>query len=182
MSLKEYQSYDCACKFSFLGSKSVPSLKSITLDVSLNSLIKNPKLLWPLFYMHSNLVCQKGLIKVSRKSVSSFNLREGMITGTSTTVHSKSREFDSLYKNIVFSYMPSILRQSEEINIGLTERGSVNFGVLDFTSVYSFYLLPAVFYTMSNLGGGNILLNHKGESSYKELSGFYFSTKYVYFE
>ena len=72
------------------------------------------------------------------------------------------------------------MRQAEKIKIGLTETGGVNFGLLDFTSVYSFLLLPSVFYTMNNLGGGNILLNHRGMKGYKELTGFFFSTKYIY--
>lgn len=180
MRLEDYQRYDCGCKFSFVSCKRMPSLKSATFDLNLNSLISSPNLIHPLFYMHSNFVGQKALVKVAKRSVASFKLREGMVIGTKTTVHRKSREFDSFYKNIKFSFAPSILRQAEKIKIGLTETGGVNFGLLDFTSVYSFFLLPAVFYTMNNLGGGNILLNHKGMTGCKELTGFFFSTKYIY--
>ena len=88
-------------------------------DTSLNELIVNNKLLTPLYYTHLSLIGQKPYIKKSKKSIANFKLRPNMVIGTLTTLHPSSRAFKSYFKHLHLCFLPSIKRQTEDLEVKL---------------------------------------------------------------
>merc|ERR1711937_462817 len=152
--------YNSMTKFHFQVSLEKCTFSSAVTDSSLNSLTVNSKLLLPLFYMNLNTGGQRCLVKKTKKSIASFKVRPDMVSGTVTTLSSKTFCFETFLCQFKNSFLPSISRQKEGLNINVSllfGKGSnslcgVTVGVSDLTSLYPFFLLPSAFFNSTNIG------------------------------
>jgi|TARA_B110000967_G_scaffold200698_1_gene236877 ribosomal protein L5 len=160
-------------------------------DTTLNQLIVNNKLLTPLYYTHLSLVGQKPSVKKSTKSIANFKLRANMPVGTLTTLHPGSRSFSSYLSHLKFSFLPTLKRQGDnlKVQVGVLGKegdikGQLSIGVTDLTYIYAFFLLPSLFYNLTNLGGGEMTLtcsmSGKGRNNYIPVYKFFFSSHSLY--
>ena len=193
--------HDSISKFHFQHGLDKCKFDHAVFDTSLNELIVNNKLLTPLYYTHLSLIGQKPLIKKSKKSIANFKLRPNMVIGTMTTLHPSSRAFKSYFKHLHLCFLPSIKRQTEDLEVklgvigersswrtrslkGSVNKGQLSIGVSDLTFIYSFFLLPSLFYNLNNLGGGDMTftcsMSNKSNISYVPVYKFFFSCNSLY--
>jgi hypothetical protein len=177
--------YDSIIKFHFQHPSQKCEFHQATFDTTLNALSHNSKLLTPLYYTHLKAVGQKPIIKLSKRAIASFNVREGSPVGTFTSSHFKSGVFESYYLNLYLAFLPSFKRQgSEDPTITVLNINSLQlvFPITDLNFLYSFFLLPPIFYSSSNLGGANIGFSSKSNFKhfYPSIHKFFFSTRYIF--
>jgi len=196
-----HQHHDSISKFHFQHGLDKCKFDHAVFDTSLNELIVNNKLLTPLYYTHLSLIGQKPYIKKSKKSIANFKLRPNMVIGTLTTLHPGSRAFKSYFKHLHLCFLPSIKRQTEDLEVklgvigersswrtrslkGSVNKGQLSIGVSDLTFIYSFFLLPSLFYNLNNLGGGDMTftcsMSDKSNISYIPVYKFFFSCNCLY--
>jgi len=177
--------YDSITKFHFQHPSEKCTFHQSTLDTSLNKLSHNSKLLTPLYYTHLKVLGQKPIIKLSKRSIASFNVREGSPVGTFTSSHFKSLVFESYYLNLHLAFLPSFKRQGlSDPTVTVLNKNSLQLGfpLRDFNYLYSFFLLPSIFYNSTNLGGGNISFSSRSnfKNFYPSIHKFFFSTRYIF--
>jgi len=177
--------HDSIAKFHFTHPSEKCNLHQATFDASLNKLSHNNKLLTPLYYTHLKIVGQKPMVKFSKRSIASFNVREGNPIGTYTSSHLKSSNFECYYLNLYLAFLPSFKRQGlEDVKITVLNKNSLQlvFPLVDFSFLYSFFLLPSVFYNSTNLGGANIGFSSQSNFKYfyPSIHKFFFSTRYIF--
>lgn len=187
--------HDSLSKFHFQHGLDRCKFDHAIFDTTLNQLIVNNKLLTPLYYTHLSIVGQKPSVKKSSKSIANFKLRPNMAIGTLTTLHPKSRAFSSYLSHLQFSFLPTLKRQRENLTVRLgvlgdnsdsrgAIKGQLSIGVTDLTYIYSFFLLPSLFYNLTDLGGGEMTLtcsmSGKSDISYIPVYKFFFSCQSLY--
>ena len=176
---------DSLTKFPFLKHPKKFKLKHITFDTNLNSLITNPKLITPLYYTHMNIIGQRPKIKVTKTSIASFKIRPNMPVGTHSTTQCGSYLFNSLLKNLTYSFLPGIKRQVQILEPKLTSWSEnsnscqISYGIENLNFLHPFFYLPPM---NSHLGGANIAItsHYSKNHFYLPLHSFFLSTKSLY--
>ncbi len=163
--------YDILTKFQYLKNNHKIKIKEIIVDMNSNKIPKNNKYIIPLYITHTTFTGQKPLLKIAKDSYANFKIRKGMVLGTLTTIHPSNSNFNIVYNNILFGYLPSLKRQfNQRIHYnGLHEGYSqVSFGVEDLSNIY-----PTLFYHGVNI---SIISKTLSDNWNKNIDKFYFST------
>lgn len=78
--------------FGYKNNMAIPKVDKVTINIGTSRAIKEPKLLDIMQGNLANIAGQKSVLRHARKSVSGFNVKEGMVVGLKVTLRGKRME------------------------------------------------------------------------------------------
>lgn len=78
--------------FDYKNNLAIPKVDKVTINIGTSRAIKEPKLLDIMQENLANIAGQKPVLRYARKSVSGFNVKEGMVVGLKVTLRGKRME------------------------------------------------------------------------------------------
>jgi ribosomal protein L5 len=157
--LNKRNNKDIIHKFQWIHPLNKIKIKNINVNTTLNELTKKPKLIDRLFYSQYYWLNQKPKIKLSKKPIASFNLRQNIPIGTEVTFRENKNKYSSintLYIKLLYFIIPNMK------NVNITLNGKYNYiisyGLKDLNFLYE--ELPL------NIGGCNIQIVIKSPVKY----------------
>lgn len=116
-------------KFNYPSIMAVPKLVKITLSQGVNGATSDKKLVDVAVNEMTEIVGQKAVATIAKKSVSNFKLREGMPIGTKVTLR-RERMYEFLDRLISVA-LPRVRDFQGISNKGFDGRGNYNFGITE---------------------------------------------------
>ena len=166
--IEKINNIDIAHKYQWIKGNNKIKLEKISINTNNNDFIGKKKDIGRILYWHMRFLNRKSKIKVSKRSIAAFQLREGDIIGTETILWNKKNHYlgvNELYKELVYY----LLSHLDKVNI--IEKGKYNYTISYGISNYD----KTYYKEEERLGGSNIQIMIKSPVRY--LGDYYLKIK-----
>lgn len=146
-------------KFQFNHPLNKVKLKKISVNTNHNGLIKKPWDIYKLYYIQYLWLNQKPKLKLAKKPIAVFNLREKDLIGTKTIFRSNKNKYGSInqfYMKLIYYLLPNLKLGNKVINGKYNY--IISYGIEDLNIILEKWI--------DNIGGGNIQLEVKTPVKY----------------